>query len=231
MKKFVIIPAAGSGTRLGSDIPKQFIKINEKYILTFCLDVFDNHNHIDGIILVTSENYIKLVEQIVNEENYTKVITVIQGGKERQDSVYNAIKFLKNIANSDDIVLIHDAARPLITKDIINNIIDNTIKYQASVVAVRAKDTVLDVENLYLQNFIDRNRIFLAQTPQAFVYCIIDECFNKAYSDKKYFTDESTMVKYYGYNVNITEGNYLNFKITTQEDLYLLKKIIEEYDS
>jgi 2-C-methyl-D-erythritol 4-phosphate cytidylyltransferase len=228
MRKIVIIPAAGSGTRCKSDIPKQFIKINNREILFYTLQAFENHNGIDDIIVVTSKEYFELIQNISEKYKISKFKAVVEGGKERQDSVYNALIYILNNLkpNSDDIILIHDAARPLINSKIISNIIENVLKYVASVTAIKAKDTILEVLDNSVSGFVNREKIYYAQTPQAFKFNVIYECFKKSYEQNLYFTDESTMLKYFGYNVFITIGDIFNFKITTPDDLELLKKIL-----
>ncbi|HRT99187.1 MAG TPA: 2-C-methyl-D-erythritol 4-phosphate cytidylyltransferase [Ignavibacteriales bacterium] len=226
MKKYVIIPAAGSGTRLGTEVPKQFLKVNNKYILNYSLETFNNHSGIDKILVVTSKDYIELVKDIVAKNTYNKVVDIIEGGKERQDSVFNALKHLKQEASDDDIVLIHDAARPLISNELISNVIQNTLVNSASIVAIKAKDTVINVKEKVINGFLDRNIIYLAQTPQAFKFGIIIDCFIKSYAENMYFTDESTMLNYFGYDVYITDGSLFNFKITTKEDLELFQNIM-----
>lgn len=226
MKKYVIIPAAGSGTRLGTEVPKQFLKVNNKYILNYSLETFNNHSGIDKILVVTSKDYIELVKDIVAKNTYNKVVDIIEGGKERQDSVFNALKYLKQEASDDDIVLIHDAARPLISNELISNVIQNTLVNSASIVAIKAKDTVINVKEKVINGFLDRNIIYLAQTPQAFKFGIIFDCFIKSYAENMYFTDESTMLNYFGYDVYITDGSLFNFKITTKEDLELFQNIM-----
>ncbi|HOP50284.1 MAG TPA: 2-C-methyl-D-erythritol 4-phosphate cytidylyltransferase [Ignavibacteriales bacterium] len=228
MRKIVIIPAAGSGTRCNSDIPKQFIKINDREILSYTLEAFDKHDGIDNIIVVTSKEYFELIQNIAKNNKISKLIEVVEGGKERQDSVYNALEYVLNNLepNSDDIILVHDAARPLISSKIISNIIENVLKFDASVTAIKAKDTILEVLNNNVAGFVNREKIYYAQTPQAFKFNVLYQCFKKSYEQNLYFTDESTMLKYFGYKVFITNGDISNFKVTTPDDLELLKKIL-----
>ena len=227
LKCSVIIVSAGSGKRMGGKVPKQYIKIKEIPVLARTVSCFQNCKKIDEIVIVTGKNEIEFCEkEIKNKYNFNKVKKIIVGGKERQESVFNGLKALDN---NTDIVLIHDGVRPFIKENDIKKIIDDTIKYDCCVLGVKVKDPVkICNENNYISSTPDRNSLWIAQTPQSFKYDLIMRAHKKAVSDGYTGTDDSVLTERIGCKVKITEGSYDNIKITTQEDLYFSKAIIEK---
>ncbi len=217
-KNIVIIVCSGIGKRMNSNVPKQFIKINDKPIVCYTIDKFENCNYIDEIIIVTNKEYIDYFKNsIINDYNYKKISAVIEGGKERLNSVYNGINYIKY--NKDSIVLIHDGVRPFIDEKDIINIIEETKIYNACILGVKVKDTVKICKDGFIQTTPNREDIWLAQTPQAFKYNIIKEAYEYAFNNNLFLTDDASVVENFGFKVKIIEGNYSNIKITTKEDL------------
>lgn len=217
-KNIVIIVCSGIGKRMNSNVPKQFIKINDKPIVCYTIDKFENCNYIDEIIIVTNKEYIDYFKNsIINDYNYKKISAVIEGGKERLNSVYNGINYIEY--NEDSIVLIHDGVRPFIDEKDIINIIEETKIYNACILGVKVKDTVKICKDGFIQTTPNRKNIWLAQTPQAFKYNIIKEAYEYAFNNNLFVTDDASVVENFGFKVKIIEGNYSNIKITTKEDL------------
>jgi len=222
MKKFAIIPSGGRGTRFGSEIPKQYIEVNGKEIIAYTLEVFQNCDLIDGIFIAAEKEYFGLLENIKNKYHITKLLNIVPGGKERQDSVYNALSSIP--ASGDDLIAVHDAARPLLPPEILKNAI-NECKTSGSVVtAIKARDTLIK-GNKKVFDYVQREEIYYAQTPQVFRYDILKPAMDLAIQEKFTGTDESMLVKRSGKDVNIVDGSSLNFKITTKSDLEIFTLI------
>ncbi|MBS4535019.1 2-C-methyl-D-erythritol 4-phosphate cytidylyltransferase [Clostridium sp. D2Q-14] len=224
-KVAVVIPSAGMGKRMNSNINKQYIELKGKAILAHTIDKFEKNKHIDEIIVVTRKDEVSFCkENIVTKYNYQKVKTVVSGGKERKDSVYNG---LKKVSKDTDIILIHDGARPFVSDEIINDSIKETLLYDATVVGVPVKDTIKKVnEGNIVEDTPDRRNLWSVQTPQGFSYDIITKCYLKSIEDDIETTDDSMLAEYYGYQVKMIMGSYKNIKITTPEDILMGEKFI-----
>ncbi|MGE5437590.1 MAG: 2-C-methyl-D-erythritol 4-phosphate cytidylyltransferase [Syntrophothermus sp.] len=223
MRFHVVIPAGGKGVRSGFNIPKQYVKISGKELIAYTIDVFQKNKKVNDITIAAAKDYFEILNRIVKKYNFSKVINIIEGGSERQDSVYNALTSL--IISKDDYVIVHDAARPLISQKILNQSIEDAIKFGNSVVCIKAKDTLLK-GNEKVEKYVDRKDMFYVQTPQIFRYSDLMKAMNKAKKQNFYGTDESMLIKKYIGVVHITEGSSSNFKITSKEDIELFKKIV-----
>ena len=215
-----IIVAAGTGSRMKMDCPKQFLIVNDKPVLYYTLKAFEE-SQIDEVVVVTSKAYVGYVEQeIVKQFNFTKVSSVVAGGKERYESVYEGIK----ACNLADYVLVHDGARPFIKPELIDKVICEVKIRKALVVGVKAKDTVkIASVDQSVESTPDRSRVWYIQTPQAFTYEIIKTAYDIIIQSGDYnITDDAMVVeKTMNYPIYIMEGDYTNIKITTPEDLTL----------
>lgn len=228
-KNYAIIVAAGKGKRMGADVNKQFLNIKDKPILYYSLSVFSNDPFVDGIILVCSNNEINYCkEQIVEKYNIKKVIKIVSGGKERQDSVLNGLKAISDC----DVVLIHDGARPFVSHKIIEEGIKYAKTYGACTCGVSPKDTIkIKSNDGFSEDTLDRSKLFCVQTPQCFKYDLIMECHERLRQDHAFVTDDSSVIERYGKKVYLYEGGYNNIKITTQEDLLIAETILKQYDN
>lgn len=217
MKNISIIVCSGVGKRMESNIPKQFIKVNNKPIVCYTIDKFENCNEIDEIIIVTNKEYIDYFKNdIVHKYSYKKIVKIVEGGKERLNSVYNGIN---SIEDKNGIVLIHDGVRPFIEEKDIINIIENTKIYNACILGVKVKDTVKMCKDGFIQNTPNRDNIFLAQTPQSFKYELLKQAYDYIINNNIFVTDDASVIESFGGKVKIVEGSYNNIKITTKEDL------------
>ncbi|KAB2907812.1 MAG: 2-C-methyl-D-erythritol 4-phosphate cytidylyltransferase [Ignavibacteriales bacterium] len=229
MRVVAIIPAAGSGSRVSGDVPKQFILFNNREMISYTLEVFQNSEVIDEIIVATSGQGRDILHAIKERDGLTKLTKIVDGGLERQDSVYNALKEA-NLA-FDDLAVVHDAARALLPPEVLARAVATAKEKGSALVCQKARDTIGFLENGDLAesgnlSYIDRNKVYLVQTPQIFRYGELTEAFERAYSEGWYGTDESTIMRRAGYPVFISDGSALNFKITTDEDLVIFSKLV-----
>jgi 2-C-methyl-D-erythritol 4-phosphate cytidylyltransferase len=228
MKVKAIIAAGGRGERIGGILPKQFIEIKKKPVLAYTVEKFENCELIDEIILVVPEDYMSFCSyNIVDVGDFKKVKKILSGGKERQDSVY---KGLLALSKDTDIVLIHDGVRPFISTEKIGKSIEMCKKEKAVILALPVNDTVKRVDEGYVVTTLDRDKLWIAQTPQTFEYKLILGAYKKAMEDGFTGTDDSSLVERLGFKVRVLEGESKNIKITTPEDLVLAEKIIESYN-
>lgn len=229
MKNCAIIVAAGKGTRMKSNINKQFLNLKGKPILFYTLSAFENNKSIHEIILVSSKEEIDYIKSnIIDKYNIKKVKKIVEGGSTRQQSVLNGLLS----ANGSEIVLIHDGARPFVD----DNIIDNGIKYaklhNACACGVVPKDTIkMKAEDGFSKCTLERDTLLSVQTPQCFKYNLILEAHKRALDDKIQATDDTMIMEQYNHRVYLYEGSYNNIKITTPEDLVVGERILETIDS
>ena len=222
----VIIAAAGIGKRMGSDMPKQFLQIKGKPVLYYTVDAFEKNDNIDSVVIVTGRESIEYCrKEIVEKYAFKKVKAIVEGGKERQNSVYNA---LNTITADTDIVLIHDGARPFIMQEDINKVILSVKEYGSAVLAVKSKDTIkiADTDG-FVSETPDRSFMWNIQTPQGFGFSVVKEAYDKAEKDGFIGTDDSSLVERLGKRVKLVEGHYTNIKITTKDDLIIAESILE----
>jgi 2-C-methyl-D-erythritol 4-phosphate cytidylyltransferase len=211
----VIIPAGGSGKRMNTSEKKQFLVLNKKTILEHTLSVFQNHDLINSIIVVSPQDEILKMQNLCKP--FYKVIHIVEGGIERQDSVRNG---LKKIPDNCDIILVHDAVRPFISSDGINNIIDCLKRNPVAVLASKLKDTIKQAtETLFVEKTIDRNTLWAVQTPQGMQAKVFKDIYKRLEQDTFLGTDEAMLAEYYSLPVKIVENSSINFKITSPEDL------------
>jgi len=225
MKRFVIIPSGGSGKRLNASLPKQYIKFNGKELFVYTIEKFQKSSLADSIIIAAQPEYFGLIYDCIEKYNLSKVIKVVEGGKERQDSVYNAL--LNCGAETNDLIAVHDAARPLISSKLIDKALKEAEIYDNIVVAIKAKDTLLKGSD-FVESYIGREEIYYVQTPQIFRAGILLDSMKKAYTENFYGTDESMLVKKAGYKIKIVEGSSLNIKVTTQSDLDIFSALCSQ---
>jgi len=221
---FAIIVAGGKGKRMHKRINKLFLLLNKEPIIYHTLNTFQNCKNIDKIILVVRPEDKKKFESIIKSNKFNKVIKIVDGGIERQDSVYNGIKAIGN-ANNDDIILIHNAVNPFVDEATINNCISATKKYGAAVVGFPAKDTIKVVEDGLVKQTINRNLLWQVQTPQAMKFFLAKKAFERAYADKFYGTDDVSLVERLGGSVKIVYCPRENIKITDPYDLAYANKL------
>ncbi len=219
-----LIVFAGSGSRMSSSIPKQFIRINGHELVAYTINVFEKHPLIDEIVLVTSKDYIAFTKNLVYTHNFRKVSMVIEGGDTRQASVRNGLN--KTNYDKDSIILIHDGDRPMIDDNTITNCVREMEHSKGCTVLIKSKDALKEVSNLGRKYDI-KGVSYDIQTPQCFRYGSIKDLHNR-YKDEQVNDDVSLMLLDHQ-EVSYVNGRPVNFKITQDKDLEYLKTIIGEY--
>jgi len=222
---FAIIVAAGKGKRMNSEENKVFLNLLDKPMLYHPLKVFQDCNQVNEIIIVTQKSDFKKINEIKNQYNFTKIKNIIEGGKERQDSVYNGLISIKN-AKSEDIVIVHNGSNPLIKEAEIVECIDSAKKYGAAVSCFRLKDTIKKISKDFVEKTIDRKNVYQMQTPQSIKYYLFIKGFNNIKKNKLKVTDDVSVVESLKQKVKIVECSYENIKITTQDDLKIAEGIL-----
>lgn len=227
MKTIAILPSGGQGKRFGAPLPKQYIKVNGKEILAYTIEIFEKCSLVDEIIIAADENYFGLINQIKEKYNFGKLAQVIKGGKERQDSVFNALSSLT--CSDNDLIIVHDAVRPLLPEIVLESAINSAKIFDNVVVAIRARDTLIESDNsedVFAAGYVDRSRIFYAQTPQIFRFSNLMAAMLKANEEGFTGTDESMVVMRGGFNVKIIDGSSQNLKITSESDLNIFDRFV-----
>lgn len=232
-----IILAGGSGSRMNSDVAKQYMLLKDKEVLYYSLKTFQDSDKISHIILVTrSEDKEYCENNIVNKYGFDKVRKICVGGKERYNSVYNGLRLVEELSHDikNEIVLIHDGARPFVTHKMIDESVENMILGSACTVGVPVKDTIKIVCEIHGELFgketPDRNTLYQIQTPQTFRYELIRMAYERMLGDVNHNITDDTMIveQYGGMGCKIIMGSYENIKITTPEDLEFAEKIVEK---
>ncbi len=227
MKCVVIIPAGGVGKRFGSDLPKQFIEIDSVPVIIHTLRIFEEINDVEAVILSVHSEWFTYTKELIQKYNITKVAEIVIGGLERQDSVNHALR-TKSVEEAE-IVLVHDAVRPFVTRELVQKVIDTAEEVGAVIPAVRPNETIKEVthKNMVVKT-IDRSKLYLAQTPQGFWQDIIMNAYTQAANASFMGTDSASLVEFIGYKVTVIDGEDTNIKITNQLDLKIGEMIIKD---
>ncbi len=230
LKKYVtaIIVAAGKGTRMGSEIPKQYMTIAGKTILESTLYKFEKNKYVDEIILVVNKEDIDYVRTNIACD-FDKIKRVLQGGKTRTESVYEGIKMA---AENSDLLLIHDGVRPFVSYNLINSCIENACEYKACIPVIDVTDTIKEINDGFVEKTLDRSKLKAVQTPQAFDYFLIRECYDRIMLEDMgnfSFTDDASIVEHCGYKIKTIDGLSRNIKITTPLDLRIAEILSSIY--
>ena len=231
MKNIAIIFAGGSGARMGSGLPKQFIEVDGKPIIIHTLDVFEDHPMIDEIYIACKPDYIKTLEKMVKRHMITKVVKIVEGGASGQDSIYNGLKAAFDDNGADNIVLIHDGVRPIVTDDTItNNIVCAKEKGSAITCTKFFETPIISIGGDIVEDSPNRDNFYTAQAPQTFVLGDVIEAHlftRKTNPDYEGVIDTCTLMRNLGKEVHLVEGNRGNIKVTTPEDLFMFKAMLE----
>ena len=222
---YAVIVAGGRGTRMKAPKPKQFLDIGGKTILEKTVDRFRRSSLIDEIIVVTAQDYLEQTEELFH--GFSKSMSIISGGKRRQDSVANALKLLRQKkVSEDDIVLIHDGVRPYIELDLIASVTKEASEAGAAIPCITPKDTIRDIN----KGTLERSDLRCVQTPQGFSAGLLMDAYAKAFTDGGDFTDDAGIVEAFGHKVSLVKGSENNIKITTPEDFVLETRIGKGFD-
>lgn len=219
-----IILMAGNSTRYGKNKNKNFEILNELKIMEYSLKAFNNNNYIDTIVIAVKKEEQKEVELIVGNYNIKKEIKIVTGGNSRCESVHNAIDSVNT-----DIVVIHDGARPMIKQKYINECVEKILEENTDgvTIGVKSKDTIKIVDdNGFVINTTNREKTWIIQTPQCFKREKLLQCYKKIDTFEG-ITDDCSILEKNDYKIKIIKGDYTNIKITTPEDLEVLKMFSE----
>jgi 2-C-methyl-D-erythritol 4-phosphate cytidylyltransferase len=222
-----ILPAAGMGTRMGGETPKQFLELDGSPILLHTLRRLASCDAITEIILASRADEIQRLEESCRQEKFRQAIRVVKGGSSRQESVAAA---LEHVGADTDFVAVHDAVRPFVTREQVSRVIDEARKCGAAILGIPAMDTVKEVKRgslpedvALITGTIPRERIVLAQTPQVFHTKLLKEAFARAAADGVNASDEAGLVERLGHDVHVVHGTERNIKITKPSDMELAR--------
>ena len=216
-----IVLVAGNSTRYGKNRNKNFELINGKTVISYTLNIFDKNDYIDDIIIAVKENEIQEIEKIIESENLNKEVKLIIGGNTRKQSVYNCLKM-----TNSDIVIIHDGARSAIKQEYIDKCLETMNDFSGATMGVKSKDTIkITDDNNVVVTTTKRKNTWLIQTPQCFERKTLLEMHEK-YNDED-ITDDCVLLEKGNYQVKIIEGDYTNIKLTTYEDLSIIREFLK----
>ncbi len=222
-----IIAAAGIGVRMGQKTPKPYLNLAGKPILAHTLEVFEKAREVREVVVVVHPDELEnCQENVIAPFGFKKVLRLVPGGKERQDSVYHALKTLQREEDME-IILVHDGVRPFITQEQIRQVIQGARQHGAAILGIPAHDTLkrVDSQDRVIQT-LERRDIWQIQTPQAFQASLLWRAFVEAYSRNFYGTDEASLLEELNLPVAVIPGSPLNLKITTREDLELAEAML-----
>ncbi len=224
MIRYVIVVAGGKGLRMGSDLPKQFMDLKGKPILVRTLEAFYHHDPAIRIILVLPESHQAHWKKLTTDYSLDLPIRIVSGGTERFHSVKNGLDTIEE----EGLVAVHDAVRPLIDPDIIENTYQSAEENGAAISVVKLKESLRQIDG-ERSNAVSRENYRLVQTPQVFKTTLLKQAYEQPYQSD--FTDDASVVEKFGHPVALVEGSYKNIKITTPEDMALAKAYFHDFAS
>ena len=220
MTKYAIIVAGGSGKRMQSTTPKQFIEIGGLPILMRTINAFHRYSKTLNIILVIPDTQFTLWHKLVNDHQFKIDCQLVKGGKTRYDSVKNGLQIIEN----EGLVAIHDGVRPFITSHIIDQCYKSAQEHGSGIAAVIPKDSIREITDSG-SNGVNRNNYRLIQTPQTFKLSLIKQAYKA--TENIGFTDDASVAEHDGHKISLVEGDYSNIKITTPEDIKIAQALLE----
>jgi len=222
----VVIAAAGIGSRMNSKVNKQYIPLKGRPVIAYSLDTFEKIQQVDSIVIVANSNELDYCKnEIVKKYGYQKVTGVIPGGKQRQASVRAGLNY---ISGSTDFVAVHDGARPLVTSQLVQDLLTEAEKWGAAIPGVLARETLKTVDgDGMVVDTLDRSRIVVVQTPQIFKYDMLLEAYEKAYTEGVSGTDDASIFEKYMGRVRVVNSDNRNMKITTPEDIAVAESLMD----
>lgn len=228
-----IVPSAGIGKRFGSDKNKAFHLLMGKPVIVWSLELLESIENVAEIVPVFNKNDIQEGSRLIKKYGISKIKKIAIGGKERQNSVYNALNLIEK---DTDIVLIHDAARPLVEKAQVEQALKQLEGIEGIIIGVQPKDTIKELfykthkgkKELFVKKTLDRKSLLAVQTPQIFKYNVLLKAYKKAMRKGFYSTDDAALVEKFGGKIKIMLGSYSNIKITTPEDIETTRVLIKK---
>lgn len=224
MKTCAIITAGGTGKRFGAELPKQFAELTGVPIIVRSIVKFEMLEEIDSIVITIHPNWSAYLDNLLKYDYFDKIKDIVHGGDLRQDSIRNALK--SEAVLESDIILIHDAVRPLASVELIQKIINETKQHKAVIPVIPVKDTIKQVVDGKVSSTLNRKTLFGAQTPQGFKKELIISAYETAYNAGFISTDDASVAEFASFPVHTTEGEENNIKITTKLDLQIAELIL-----
>ena len=225
MKTVAIVAGAGSGKRLGCPAKKPFVDLKGRPLIIYSLKTLDSSPSIDGIVVAVERSCLKRFSGLIKRYHIRKVKFIVSGGRTRYESIRNC---LSKVDASYGIVLVHDAARPLVDEGLIRGSISTAKRFGGCIAAVPVKDTVKTAgKDLFITKTIERSKVWAAETPQTFRRALIMKAYRNAPRDHSKITDDSYLIERLGAKVKILMGSYRNIKVTTKEDLALAGMLLK----
>ncbi len=224
-----IILAGGVGSRMGVNRPKQFLMVQDKPVISYCFDIFQNHKDIDKIVVVVSDKWKSFVEEYAIKYGVGKICGYAPAGETRQHSIYNGLKCIDENAHGTDIVIIHDAARPLVSDEIISDCIQGATDFDGAMPVISVKDTVYQsADGKSIDKLLKRSELFAGQAPESFKFDKYYEIHNSVTDEEIGNTAGSSEIAYrHGMEITMVKGSERNLKITTIEDLETFETILK----
>ena len=229
MKHIALIIAGDRGNRMGQDLPKQFLSVDDKPIIMYTCEVFQAQPDIDAIAIVCIDGWQTALEAYTHQFNITKLCAIVPGGANGQESIYNGIQVLSEHFSQDDIVLVHDAIRPMVSADIISRCIKDTQKYGSSIVSIPCAEAMLEIDETgeNSSNIVNRDTLKRTQTPQGFRLGTLLDIHKQA--EEQNITNSvasCTLAIELGRSVHFTQGSEKNIKLTTVDDIDIFKALL-----
>ena len=226
MNTSVIIPAAGIGKRFGGELPKQFVNIGDVPILIKTIEIFETIEDVKNIVISVHSHWLNYTKDLIKKYNCKKIKDVVIGGVERSDSVRAGLHL--DCIQESDVVLVHDAVRPFVSKDLIYNIMNTAEEYGAAIPAIPVTDTIKEVSHQgFVVKTLDRNKLSMIQTPQGYWPSILKDAYEKGIEANFDGTDSASFVEFCGYKVCVVPGEITNFKITTSSDISYANSLLK----
>ncbi len=228
MSNYLILLAGGTGTRMGANVPKQFLIVNNKPVIVHTIECFQKKDNIEGILIVCIKEWIDYMGKLINEYGLYKVKWIVEGGSSGHDSTRNGIFFLKEKIKEEDFIIIHDAARPIVPSKAIDNMLEVAYDKGNASLAIPCYETaIITLDKLSGIKDLDRNSFMRVQTPQAYKYSDILPLYEKAEKENKHdFVYADLVLIYYGKRVYFSKGFTNNIKITKKEDIALCEALM-----
>ena len=230
MSNVAVIFAGGTGQRMNTRTkPKQFLELHGKPIIVYTLEAFDQHSEIDGIIVVMLESWISYTQDLIRKYDLKKIKKVVPGGSSGQESIYNGLCAASEFYSDDDIVLIHDGVRPLINEKLLSVNIESVKKYGSAITSGIVKETIVVIdEDGMVEQVPSRDRSRVAKAPQSFrleeILAVHERALSEGIDNS---IDSCTLMQSYGYKLHMVDGPYENIKITTPDDFYTMRAILD----
>jgi len=230
---YALIFAGGTGYGMGPSLkPKQFLELYGKPVIIYTLEHFENHKDVDGIVVVCLESHINELRRLTERFGISKVHMIVPGGKTGHDSIYNGLAAMKGKVSDDDIVLIHDGVRPLITEKLITDNIEAVKKYGAAITVEPARESIVQsTDQVKINDVPSRNQMYVAKAPQSFYFKLIYEAYERANKDQRKTIDPAHLCSLFNIHMFMVESTKNNIKISVPEDYYMFRALYEAMEN